>query len=381
MTPRLTARPARASTMPRSARSRATIGLAVYTTVVLFTLAFMLYGVPGALARDVRERPAPRSAVPANGTMSIEVPQGSSAEQIVVMLEKSGVVKDGEALRALLDFAGLSSKLQAGRYRFTTDLPPAEIVRVLAGGPNRPQVITFREGLRNEEIGALLQKEGIASRADWDAALTAAPEATFLSSRPDGTSLLGYLLPATYAFDEKSTATSMVQAMLDAFGKQVTAEIIAAGRNQGMTLHQVVTLASIVEREAANATERPLIAAVFINRLVQDIPLQADPTVQFAVSRVPGNVKKFGYWKPGLTQADLKLESPYNTYLNRGLPPGPIANPGIDAIKAVVNPAGVNYLYFVASPACDGTHLFAATLDQHNANAAKFNASACSKGN
>ena len=367
--------------MPRSARSRATVGLAVYTTVVLAALAFMLYGVPSVLASNVRDRAAPRSAVPANGAMSIEVPQGSSAEQIVVLLEKSGVVKDGQALRALLDFAGLSSKLQAGRYRFTTDLPPAEIVRVLAGGPNRPQVITFREGLRNEELGDLLQKEGIATRADWDTALATPQQATFLSSRPEGASLLGYLLPATYAFDEKTTATSMTQAMLDAFGKQVTPEMIAAGKNRGMTLHQVITLASIVEREAANATERPLIAAVFINRLVQDIPLQADPTVQFAVSRVPGNVEKFGYWKPGLTQADLGLQSPYNTYLNRGLPPGPIANPGVESIKAVVNPAGVNYLYFVASPACNGTHLFAATLDQHNANVAKFQTAPCAKGN
>ncbi len=373
--------PAKARTMRGSARSRATIGLAVYTAVVLGALAFLLYGVPGALASDVRERAAPRSAVPANGAMSIEVPQGSSAEQIVVLLEKSGVVKDGQALRALLDFAGLSSKLQAGRYRFTTDLPPAEIVRVLAGGPNRPQVITFREGLRNEELGDLLQKEGIVPRADWETALATPQQATFLSSRPEGASLLGYLLPATYAFDEKTTATSMMQVMLDAFGKQVTPEIIAAGKNRGMTIHQVITLASIVEREAANATERPLIAAVFINRLVQDIPLQADPTVQFAVSRVPGNVEKFGYWKPGLTQADLGLASPYNTYLNRGLPPGPIANPGVESIKAVVNPAGVNYLYFVASPACDGTHLFAATLDQHNANVAKFQTAPCAKGN
>jgi UPF0755 protein len=188
-------------------------------------------------------------------------------------------------------------------------------------------------------------------------------------------------MPATFAFDEKTTATGLLQSMLDAFGKQVTPEIVDAGKRRGMTLHQVVTLASIVEREAGSAAERPIIAAVFINRLSQGVPLQADPTVQFAVSRVEGNVEKFGYWKPRLTTSDLAINSPYNTYLNRGLPPGPITNPGIESIKAVVNPAGVDYLYFVASPACDGTHLFASSLAAHNTNVEKFAGSACAKGN
>ncbi|MDA0301901.1 MAG: endolytic transglycosylase MltG [Chloroflexi bacterium] len=364
-----------------ASQSRLTMALAVYSALVVVVLMVALRGVPGVLAADVRTREAPRSAVPATGTMSVDLAQGSSAEQIVAHLERAGVVHDGAALRALLDLAGLTSKLQAGRYRFTADLPPAEIARILAGGPNRPQVITLREGLRNEEVGDILQAEGIVSEEDWNRALSAPRTASFLESRPEGMSLLGYVLPATYAFDHESNATSMLEAMLEAFGKQITPEILAAGRTRGMTVHQVVTLASIVEREAASAAERPLVAAVFINRLVQNMPLQADPTVQFAVSRQPGSVEKFGYWKRGLTLTDLAVDSPYNTYLNRGLPPGPIANPGIDSIKAAVNPAGVNYLYFVAAPECDGTHLFATTLDQHNANVAKFNASQCSKGN
>ncbi|MFA7249161.1 MAG: endolytic transglycosylase MltG [Dehalococcoidia bacterium] len=362
-------------------RTRAAASLAIYSALILIGLALALRGVPDVLASGIHDRLPPRSAVPANGSMTIELPQGASAEQIVQQLERVGVITDGKALRALLDFAALSSKLQAGRYRLTTDMPPAEIVRVLASGPNRPQVITLREGLRNEEIGDTLQKEGIASRDDWDAALAAPHQAAFLESRPAGASLLGYLLPATYAFDGTTTASSLAQSMLDAFGKQVTPEMIAKGSARGMTLHEVVTLASIVEREAASASERPLIAAVFLNRLADDVPLQADPTVQFAVSRVPGNEARFGYWKPRLTVADLAVDSPYNTYLNRGLPPGPIANPGIESIRAVINPAGVDYLYFVASPACDGTHLFASTLPAHNANVERFNASSCAKGN
>ncbi|MSQ30601.1 MAG: endolytic transglycosylase MltG [Dehalococcoidia bacterium] len=360
-------------------RARATIAVAIYTAVILVALGVAVWGVPGVLASGVQSRPPPKSAVPANAPTGVDLAPGSSAEQIVEQLERAGIASDGKALRALLDFAGLAPKLQAGRYRFTSDMPTAEIVRLLAAGPNRPQVVTFREGLRNEEIGDTLQKEGIASRADWDAALAAPRQATFLEGRPGGASLLGYLLPATYAFDEKTTAAGMVQSMLDAFGKQVTAEMTAAGRARGLTLHQIVTLASIVERETASAAERPLIAAVFLNRLAQDVPLQADPTVQFAVSRVPANLERFGYWKPRLTVGDLAIESPYNTYRNRGLPPGPIANPGLESIKAVVNPAAVDYLYFVASAACDRTHLFSSTLAVHNANVERFAASACAR--
>jgi len=362
-------------------RRRVVATLAIYSAVILLGLAFALRAVPGTLAGALRSGDAPRTAVPANGAMTVEFPMGATAEQIVVQLEKTGVIHDGRALRALLDLGGLTAKLQAGRYRFTTDMPPAEVARLLGNGPTRPKTVTLREGLRSEEIGDLLIKEGVVTADAWDAALTAPRNAPFLASRPEGASLLGYLMPATYAFDDTTTADGLVQSMLDAFGRQVTPEIIAAGKERGMTLHQLVTLASIVEREAGAAAERPTIAAVFINRLVQQIPLQADPTVQFAVSRVPGNVERFGYWKGQLTNADLALESPYNTYLNRGLPPGPITNPGLASIQAVVKPAPVNYLYFVASPACDGTHLFSATLAEHNANVEKFAKSACAKGN
>ena len=366
--------------MPRrDVRRRAIAALAVYAALILAGLAFALRGVPGVLADDLRDRVPPPSAVSANASTAIELAQGSSTEQIVTQLERAGVVRDGNALRALLDFAGMSPKLQAGRYRFAVDLPPAEIVRLLAAGPERAPGLIVREGLRNEEIGDLVQKDGIANRADWDAALVLPRSAAFLDGRPSGVSLLGYLLPASYAFDGMTTASSLVQAMLDAFGRQVTAEIVAAGRARGMSLHQVVTLASIVERETASAAERPLIAAVFLNRLARDIPLQADPTVQFAVSRIPGNIERFGYWKPRLTVGDLRTASPYNTYINRGLPPGPIANPGLESIRAVVNPAGVDYLYFVASAACDRTHIFESSLAAHNANVERFAASACAR--
>ena len=128
-------------------------------------------------------------------------------------------------------------------------------------------------------------------------------------------------------------------------------------------MHTVVTLASIVEREARLAEERPIIAAIFLKRLRQGMPLEADPTVQYALGSDPQSVAAYGYWKKDLTQRDLEVDSPYNTYRRTGLPPGPIANPGLDAITAVIRPAQTNYLYFVAKE--DGSHAFAETLEEH----------------
>jgi UPF0755 protein len=139
---------------------------------------------------------------------------------------------------------------------------------------------------------------------------------------------------------------------------------------QGLTDFQTLTLASIVEREAQVASERPMIASVFLNRMKQGIPLQADPTIQYAVAQDPASIAANGWWKRDLTVDDLKINSPYNTYANKGLPPGPICNPGRDAIAAVAHPAQTNFLYFVAKG--DGSHAFAATLEEHNANIQKY---------
>ena len=176
-------------------------------------------------------------------------------------------------------------------------------------------------------------------------------------------SLLGYLMPATYAFDASTTAQSMIQSMLDAFGKQVTPDLVATAKARGMSLHQVVTLASIVEREAANASERPLIAGVYQNRLDQQMLLQADPTVIYPITKGRPLGRR-------IRQSELHAKNGYNTYASAGLPVGPIANPGRLSIDAVLDPASTKALYFVA----DGTggHVFADTLEQHNANVKKW---------
>jgi UPF0755 protein len=166
-----------------------------------------------------------------------------------------------------------------------------------------------------------------------------------------------------------STADDLVAYMLRILARRFTADMRTAAQSHGLNPHQALTLASIVEREAVVAEERPLIAGVFYNRLDAGDALGADPTVQFAVSQQPGSVAEFGYWKKELTAADLEIDSPYNTRKNAGLPPGPIANPGLAAIEAVAYPESTKLYYFVANAkANDGSHVFAETLAEHEQN-------------
>jgi len=158
--------------------------------------------------------------------------------------------------------------------------------------------------------------------------------------------------------------------MLAAFDTQVTPELRQAMQASDLTLHEAVTLASIVEREAVRPEERPLIAGVFLNRLRLGMSLGADPTVQYALASDPASVERFGFWKQGLTTEDLQVDSAYNTYVNGGLPPGPIANPGLASLEAVAHPAQTSYLYFVARQ--DGSHVFAETLEEHLRNVEEY---------
>jgi UPF0755 protein len=158
--------------------------------------------------------------------------------------------------------------------------------------------------------------------------------------------------------------------MLQTFEDIVPPGVRESAADVGLTFHEALTLASVIEREAQVPEERPIMAQVFLSRLALGIPLEADPTVQFAVAEDPASVAEFGYWKAGLTNDDLLADSPYNTYQNGGLPPGPIANPGLESILAVMNPADTSYFYFVARP--DGSHAFAETFEEHLQNVQEF---------
>ena len=365
--------------MPK--RDSHTIAVAVFGIAVLVVAFVMLNRVLGAgdaLASGFREESAVTvSAVSAEGTVDVTIAEGASTMDIVDRLAEVGVASDAETLRTLILLTGAGSSLQAGEYTFSLSTPPAEIVRRLREGPPRIERITFRSGLRVQQIGIIPEDEGYFSHEEWDEAVASAQPRDFMGDDPD---FLGYLMPGTYEIHDDTTAASLLEEMLDRFGELVTPDLVDRAAEQGWSLYEVLTLASVVEREAVHPEEKPAIAAAFRNRIDQGIALQADPTVQFALTLGeggPASVENFGWWKGELTVDDLQIDSPYNTYLYPGLMPGPISNPDIDSIRAVITPADVDYVYFVASPECDGHHLFASTLDEHNANVELFRNSGC----
>jgi UPF0755 protein len=339
-----------------------------YALLVVLVVTLALRAAPGSAAEALRVPPP----APAADTkpVTFTVAQGMSPDDVASALQREGVLTDVRRFNLLLGLNSAGRDLRAGCYVFAPQTPAAELIRRLRSGVTASQLIAIPEGRRLEEVGTIMAQAGIASRAQWDAALEAAPRSALPVPPPAGRSLLGYLLPASYPLQCKASAEQMIGAMLDAFAMQVTPAVVASIEHQGLTLYQGITLASIVEREAVLKAEQPVIASVFLNRLKAGIALQADPTVQFALASKSTPPDPPRWWKTALTDDDLLIDSLYNTYRYPGLPPGPIANPGIDAIRAVASPAANDYLYFVAKG--DGSHAFARTLVEHNANVARY---------
>jgi UPF0755 protein len=304
--------------------------------------------------------------------VAIKIQQGESPNAIAGKLEREGVIRSAAHFGVLSALMGVESNLQAGDYELTKGMPTAAVVDRLRQNVTVPQfVLTIPEGWRWEQVGEHLERKGVASSADFEAALNATDyNQPFLGQRPPGATLEGYLFPDTYYFTTKATAHDIVARLLATFNEKFSPDLQAMTANQGLSLHQAVTLASIVEREAQVPSERPVIAGVYLNRIKNGMLLQADPTTQYAVAADPASVAKYGWWKRDLTEEDLKLRSPYNTYVTKGLPPGPIANPGQASLRAVVQPEQTNYLFFVARP--DGSHAFARTLEEHNRNVQQY---------
>ncbi|MSQ41818.1 MAG: endolytic transglycosylase MltG [Dehalococcoidia bacterium] len=341
----------------------------LYALIVAALLALVLRSTAGAVGAALTPREgSPVSARPAAQPVVVTVERGADTSTIVRALLAAGVLAHERQFATLLAYTGGGDALQAGRYEFQRGLPATEVLRRLRDGLSSEHLLTIPEGLRLEQIGELLERRQVVKAAQWAAALEPARTEPLLAARPPGASLLGYLLPASYAVGSSPSAGELLTEMIEAFAERMTATRLDAVRASSMTLHAVLTLASIVEKEAIVPEEQPLIASALLNRLRAGIALQADPTVQFALASRDGGARS---WWPLLGTADLAIDSPYNTYRYPGLPPGPIANPGTGAIDAVLHPAQTNYLYFVAH--CDGSdrHLFAVTLEQHNANAAR----------
>jgi UPF0755 protein len=305
----------------------------------------------------------------------VTVPQGASAAEIGNDLQQRGLVRSALVFRVAVEQAGVGSNLAAGDYELSRSMSMQEIIQVLARGQvKRGLVATIPEGWRSEQIADRLEATGFASREDFLKAVgtpDSVPASSLLPA-PQPPRLEGFLFPDTYEVPQPVAGTRAAEMMVRMFQQRLGNTLQSNETN--LSPYQVLILASIVEREARVASERPTIASVYLNRLAAKLPLQADPTVQYALASRDGpRAATYNYWKTDLTPADLQIDSPYNTYRSPGLPPGPICNPGEQSIRAVLQPAKTDYLYFVATTDGSGEHLFARTLDEHNANVARVN--------
>lgn len=298
---------------------------------------------------------------------------GESAAEVGTRLAGQGLIRSSTAFRLTARFGHVEARLEAGDYELRRNMSLADVLSSLAQGRMVGGFFTVPEGWRALEIADALERSQVTSRARF-LDLVEHPTGNtpdLLGTLPKGQTLEGYLYPDSYRFESNTPADAVLRQMLDTFVANLTPDLLNGFQANGLSLQQAVTLASIVEREAVAADERPIIASVFLNRLRRGMRLQADPTVQYALVEAGSTTTASdSYWKRTLTFADLAVTSPYNTYQLVGLPPGPICSPGLASLRAVAHPATTDYLYFVARP--DGTHAFARTLAEHQQNVAKY---------
>lgn len=296
------------------------------------------------------------------------VKTGDTAVSVGDRLQAAGLIRSAWAFRLAASIYGLDSSLGAGEYVLRPNMTLSEVMAQLQKA--NPLRLTIPEGWRLEQVAALVEEKGLFSKEDFLRASRAQFAYSFLSGRPAGASLEGYLFPDTYFLSGSTTASDLVNKMLTNFDGRFTLQLRDRAARRGLSVHQVVILASIVEREVIRDQERPLIAAIFLKRLALGMTLDADPTIQYALGNSPASVTRYGFWKASLSQDDMRVDSPYNTYRQRGLPPGPIASPGLASLRAVVEAPETDYLYFVAKG--DGSHAFATTLEEHIQNIARY---------
>jgi UPF0755 protein len=327
--------------------------------LVLFALVLAL-AAAGTAALAYKRAQAPYRGF--TGTEQfIDIPSGASTKAIGEQLISAGVVRDTLTFRIALWMSGKARTLKAGEYRFDAPMSAVDVIEKLARGEVHIIQVTFPEGLAIADMAGIFESHGLGAAAAF---IKAAQDVSLVAAfDPSAGNLEGYLFPETYALTRRADASQLVRLMVARFGQLFTPELRHAAAAQGLSVRAAVTLASIVEKETAAPAERPLIAAVYRNRLKIGMPLQCDPTVIYALQR-------HGKFTGNLRREDLNFDSPYNTYRYAGLPPGPIAAPGQASLDAAVRPAAVDYLYFVSRN--DGSHAFARTLEEHNRNVQKY---------
>lgn len=281
----------------------------------------------------------------------IDIPSGSGLKYISTLLTKEGVVTSATKFYLLIRILGKDREIKAAEYQLFTDMSPLDVLEILISGKPYLHKIPIPEGSTMEQIGNILEKSKIVSKEEF---LKAAHDTALLKSNGvEANSAEGYLFPDTYSFPVRSSGNIVVNKMLKTFNDNYDPQWDTEGKKYNLSRHQLVTLASIVEKETSIPSERGLISAVLHNRLKSGMKLQSDPTVIYGIPNFTGNI----------TKKDLLARTPYNTYTNYGLPPGPIASPGRDSLMAAVFPADVDYIFFVSKN--DGSHIFTSTYKEH----------------
>ncbi len=325
---------------------------------VFFIMALILAaGGAGALFWNISEY----AKTPGSGTLEkvhLTVKPGMPFSLLTERLADRGLIRSPLRFHILARLKGDDRRIKAGEYLLYPTMTPARILEILTQGRVRERSVTIPEGYTLHQIGAAMDDAEIVSKADF---IGAATDPAFVKEKGiSGATFEGYLFPSTYNFSITVHAAGVVSRMTDQFKTVFTPEWEARAKELGYTVHEIVTLASIIEKETGAAHERPVISSVFHNRLKKGMRLQSDPTVIYGIPNFNGN----------LTKKHLKTPTPYNTYQKAGFPIGPIANPGAAAIEAALYPAETKYLYFVSRK--DGTHEFSTNLKDHNRAVRKY---------
>lgn len=310
---------------------------------------------------------AQAETVAAGQEVQLNIPEGSSGDDIAQILAQNHIIDNPKAYYAAVEAADAAMSIKPGDYILTTGQDPASVVTQLVEGPNVEGItLTIQEGLTVAQTAARVE-ETLGIPADEFIAQAKASnyvaDYPFLEGAYDD-SLEGYLYPKTYSFSEQPTADQVIRTLLDQFQTE-TASLGLDNAPTGLSAHDIVTMASLIERETAVADERPLVASVMYNRLAIDMPLQIDAAIVYAR----------GGGSDPVTYDDLEIDSPYNIYQNLGLTPGPICSPSVSSIEAALNPSDTDYLYYVASPDGDGTHRFSSDYEQFERDSQEYSES------
>lgn len=287
-------------------------------------------------------------------TLTVTVPPGTSVSGVADVLLSKGVIDSSVVFQVYVRLHGYNSRLEAGNYDIPGGANMADVVALLGHSQADQVTVTIPEGFTVKQVGDAIEKKGLFSSAEYVKAVKSDQfSQDFLAGRPAGAGVDGFLFPDTYNFSARATPDDVINAQLNRFGQQVTREMRGHAADQKITLYQAVVLASIIEREGKFDEDRGQIASVFYNRLAAGMPLQSDTTVEFAKGS-PGTP---------ISNQDKAIDSPYNTYLHTGLPPGPICNPGLGSLVAALTPAKTDFLYFLTDK--DGHAHFSRTLAEH----------------